>query len=373
MSTKIQGQGKGGVSGRGQGRGQGKGGVPGQGKGGVPGQGKAGVPGQGKGGVPGQGKTGVPGQGKGKNKPILKPIIFVKKNPKTDFKALLENDIKNNILSLYIFNDNVEHHKTTIAGDGNATIRPFNKYGSFKPTRSAGISTGENGVGFKTLQDSQNKIDSDINEIKELLQQNKYNFIFFSKDKISDTLGTGNYNPANEVKQYIYDEIQKLPNTISQIPPVDTSPEKKQLPNQNKLVIEINQLKTEIINLQNEIYNKLDSTSHAELSTYISDVWNDDVIKIVYLKINKYIDTNKSIYDKFSEILNNIITKRNDWYNKQKETGNKNLPKYKSTIFDILYDVTTDITSISSKKDLKTTSQTIEKLETEIKKKQYNL
>ena len=140
MSTKIQGRGKGGV--------------PDRGKGGVPGRGKGGVPSQGR----GQGKGGVPSQGKGKNKPILKPIIFDKNNPNTDFKTLLVDDIKNNILSLYIFNDNVEQHKTIIAGGGNATIRPFNKYGKSKPTRSAGISTGENGVGFTTLKDSKNKI-----------------------------------------------------------------------------------------------------------------------------------------------------------------------------------------------------------------------
>jgi uncharacterized protein (DUF1810 family) len=130
------------------------------------------------------------------------------------------------------------------------------------------------------------------------------------------------------------------------------------------------QLNTEIIDLQNQISNKLGNASSGALASFMDNIWDDNVIKQVYLKINNYVDTNQPTYTKLSEILDNIIKKRTEWVEIQNKLGDQNLPTYKSSLFDILHNVNTNITGVFSNKEYFNVKETIKKLNTSIKKEE---
>jgi hypothetical protein len=144
----------------------------------------------------------------------LIPIIYNPKDKLTDYNYLIKQ--YDNKDALFIFNDNYIHHKTDIKGGGNAIVRPYNKYGKFKSKpKSAGITTGlyEGFIYLDDIIDSKNVkeiIDSDINEIRELIKKHNYNKIYFSYDKKNDTIGTGIFNVGKKVKEYIYSSLLTL-------------------------------------------------------------------------------------------------------------------------------------------------------------------
>lgn len=115
--------------------------------------------------------------------------------------------------SLFIFNDNEEHHMTCKKGGGNAIMRQFNKYNSSYADypRSAGIPTGtlKNGGYSKLDIETSNTINSAINEITELIQTHSYDKIFYSSDA-NNMLGTYLFTVNSEVIKYITNEINKL-------------------------------------------------------------------------------------------------------------------------------------------------------------------
>ena len=111
-----------------------------------------------------------------------------------DFLWEIEKNKEEN--TLYIFNDNVEHHEKDNRGDGSAKIRPYNSYGNGYngKIRSAGIATGKIRTnGFETLKynftfkgknyTAQKIIDEHIDEIKVLLKTGNYNKVKYSGDK----------------------------------------------------------------------------------------------------------------------------------------------------------------------------------------------
>ena len=145
---------------------------------------------------------------------------------------------------LFIFNDNTDDHNTDTKGGGNGIIRMYNKHGfdnNFrqlkiyetenhytplhpKKPRSAGISTGDN-EGFTSLGQNimvngetitvQDNIDSEINEIKEIMRQHKYRKVFYSKSEsqdpvIGDIIGMSIFTASDRVRRYISQEIKKL-------------------------------------------------------------------------------------------------------------------------------------------------------------------
>ena len=183
----------------------------------------------------------------------LIPVVYNSSDDTTDFSKMI--DLSENDDSLFIFNDNVENHYTSIPGGGNAVIRPYNLYGyrskSLKKPKSAGIVTGISGVGFRNLttmvlKESLLNFDKIIGEsyyenlitdyndwfvdgnisAEDLIVLNihdiaikilksfpgQYNKIYYSIDKTnSDMLGSGIFEIGEDVKKFIVNQIRRTP------------------------------------------------------------------------------------------------------------------------------------------------------------------
>jgi len=117
--------------------------------------------------------------------------------------------------SLFIFNDNETQFKAFHAnqpaglsgGGGNAVIRPFQ--GGAHP-RAAGIPTGD-GAGYQHLSAHvKGVIDEALGYIKNLLKSGHYNEIVFCTDSTGQTIGSGIYDIAPAVKNYIFQGLMGL-------------------------------------------------------------------------------------------------------------------------------------------------------------------
>ena len=117
--------------------------------------------------------------------------------------------------SLFIFNDNdaqfiafhTGHAAGLSAGGGNAAIRPYQGH---SPIRAAGIPTGNHG-GYKKLDKNVRAlVDDAIAHIQRLLATGNYDQVIFSYDARQETIGTGIFQVADEVKNYIYESICSL-------------------------------------------------------------------------------------------------------------------------------------------------------------------
>jgi hypothetical protein len=119
--------------------------------------------------------------------------------------------------SLFIFNDNemqfiafhTGHAAGFTAGGGNAAIRPYQGH---SPIRAAGIPTGEKS-GYQHLDlNVRALVDDAMAHIQRLLTSGNYDEVIFSYDAENDTLGTGIFHVADEVKSYIYQSLCSLGN-----------------------------------------------------------------------------------------------------------------------------------------------------------------
>jgi hypothetical protein len=115
--------------------------------------------------------------------------------------------------SLFIFNDNIEHHATARRGRGNAIMRRFNIHNpeGMKP-KSAGIPTGsmESG-GFTELNELTRKhIDDSLEEIKHLIKTFDYKKIYYSAESPNGILGTNLFWVNEDVLVYITNKIKEL-------------------------------------------------------------------------------------------------------------------------------------------------------------------
>ena len=117
--------------------------------------------------------------------------------------------------SLFIFNDNemqfiafhTGHEAGFTAGGGNAAIRPYQRD---SPIRAAGIPTGERS-GYQHLDlNVRALVDDAMAHIQRLLKSGNYDEVIFSYDAVNDTLGTGIFQVADEVKSYIFQNIMAL-------------------------------------------------------------------------------------------------------------------------------------------------------------------
>jgi hypothetical protein len=115
--------------------------------------------------------------------------------------------------ALFVFNDNEEQFDAYLAGEasgfteggGNAAIRPLRK---LLPPRAAGIPTGKGGLGYSTLDTATKaKIDEALAVVDALLKTGDYDQIVVSTSKDGDTLGTGIYEVALEVRNYIFSQL----------------------------------------------------------------------------------------------------------------------------------------------------------------------
>jgi hypothetical protein len=134
---------------------------------------------------------------------------FTSPNKYGDFYWMSSHDVCTN--SLYIFNDNEEHHDTNIIGGGNAIMRQFNKHSKLNPPLSAGIPTGtlKNGGYIKFTPRVKKIIDDAIDEIIELIKTHNYSTIYFSSE-LDGLIGTGIFNVDLKVVTYITNCIYKL-------------------------------------------------------------------------------------------------------------------------------------------------------------------
>ena len=142
---------------------------------------------------------------------VIVPSEFsgVKGGPSDFFWEIDTNAYPN---TLYIFNDNVEDHFTSIKGGGNGSIRIFNRHSGTSPVRSAGICTGESSRlgGFSRLTDKVRYIiNRDIQEIRQLLKTGYYTQVKFSSDG-KGGLATDTFKVGNTVKEYIIESIYGL-------------------------------------------------------------------------------------------------------------------------------------------------------------------
>ena len=149
------------------------------------------------------------------------PRMQIRKNPSVytgagkvgDFEWMIKQP--KYARSLFIFNDNETQFKAfhanqptgLHAGGGNAVVRPFQ--GGSHP-RAAGIPTGD-GVGYQHLSAHvKGVIDQAIDYIKNLLKSGRYNEIVFCTDSTGQTIGSGIYDIAPAVKNYIFQGLMGL-------------------------------------------------------------------------------------------------------------------------------------------------------------------
>ena len=115
--------------------------------------------------------------------------------------------------ALFIFNDNEEQFDAFVAGKasgftvggGNAAVRPLRK---LVPPRAAGVPTGKHGCGYSAFDTSTKaKIDEALAVVDALLNTGNYDKIVVSTSKDGDTLGTGIFEVAREVRDYIFSQL----------------------------------------------------------------------------------------------------------------------------------------------------------------------
>ena len=140
---------------------------------------------------------------------------FVGPRQEGDFSWMIERP--EYARSLFIFNDNemqfiafhTGHEAGFTAGGGNAAIRPYQGH---SPIRAAGIPTGEKS-GYQNLDlNVRALVDDAMAHIQRLLATGNYDQVIFSYDAVNDTLGTGIFDVADEVKSYIYQSLCSLGN-----------------------------------------------------------------------------------------------------------------------------------------------------------------
>ena len=112
--------------------------------------------------------------------------------------------------ALFVFNDNETQFRAfhagkregLSAGGGNAAIRPYQGH---SPQRAAGIPTGDHGEGgyIALSPHVKNVIDQAVAHIATLLRTGDYDQLIFSYDATKQTLGTGIFEVAREVTDYI--------------------------------------------------------------------------------------------------------------------------------------------------------------------------
>ena len=117
--------------------------------------------------------------------------------------------------ALFVFNDNEEQFDAFVAGEasgftaggGNAAIRPLRK---LLPPRAAGIPTGKHGSGYSALDTATKaKIDEALAVIAALLKTGDYDQVIIPASKDGNTLGTGIFDVAPEVCDYIFQRLLK--------------------------------------------------------------------------------------------------------------------------------------------------------------------
>jgi hypothetical protein len=139
------------------------------------------------------------------------PLVFNGQGRVGDFAWMIEQPTYGH--SLFVFNDNEEQFLAFLSGDsagflpggGNAVIRPFR---ASVPPRSAGVPTGHAGRGYEGLSPAVlGVIDRALDHLRGLVATGVYDTVYFSRSAEAPTLGTGIFEVAPEVCQYVYDQL----------------------------------------------------------------------------------------------------------------------------------------------------------------------
>lgn len=141
----------------------------------------------------------------------LIPSVFVGSGLPGDFEWEIRTGFRG-VKALYVFNDNVADHQSSLPGGGNAIIRPYNRYGH-KEVMAAGVSTGwssEEGGFMRLTQDVSRVIDDDVSEICALLSTGKYTQLVYSaQPNNSAIIGTGIFEVCDTVKRCIVSKLRR--------------------------------------------------------------------------------------------------------------------------------------------------------------------
>lgn len=143
-------------------------------------------------------------------------IKYISNDQYGDFSWMWRQNKYSN--SLFIFNDNEDHHYTSYAGGGNAIMRMFNTYSTMDKPLSAGIPTGTlSSGGYDKFTPKVKKIiDDAFDEIIKLIKTYHYRTIYFSAE-LNGKMGTSIFAVNQKVIEYITSKIYKLSNYPVQI------------------------------------------------------------------------------------------------------------------------------------------------------------
>ena len=135
--------------------------------------------------------------------------VFSSPNTPGDFRWEVQSNHRPR--ALYVFNDNAEQHSQSLAGGGNAIVRPWNRHGTPDFPRAAGVCTGAVSGAVQGYQRmgavTKEQIDKDIGEIRELLATGNYGTLVYSGNS-DGTLCTRTFNVGAGVKQYIVEQLR---------------------------------------------------------------------------------------------------------------------------------------------------------------------
>jgi len=141
----------------------------------------------------------------------LIPSVFVGYDLPGDFEWEIRTGFRG-AKALYVFNDNVADHQSSLPGGGNAIIRPYNQYGH-KEVMAAGVSTGwssEEGGFMHFTRDVIRDIDDDVSEICALLSTGKYTQLIYSAQPDNfEVIGTGIFEVCDAVKRFIVSKLRR--------------------------------------------------------------------------------------------------------------------------------------------------------------------
>jgi hypothetical protein len=142
------------------------------------------------------------------------PLVYNGQGCVGDFARMIEQPTYGR--ALFVFNDNEEQFLAFLRGEpaglrrggGNAVIRPFR---ATVPPRAAGVPTGRAGRGYDGLSPAVLRVlDRALDHVRELLATGNYDTLYFSRSTSGPTLGTGIFDVAPEVRQYVYDRLCDL-------------------------------------------------------------------------------------------------------------------------------------------------------------------
>lgn len=128
------------------------------------------------------------------------------RDPKYQDSLFIFNDVQDAFLA-FINNVNNPPPGACNSGGGNSIIRPFQ---CANPPRAAGIPTGVPRQGYQNLETARPFIDRAIARIRQLVETQRYDRVFYSTEADEYTLGTAGLRVSPDVKNYIVTQLRSI-------------------------------------------------------------------------------------------------------------------------------------------------------------------